>query len=114
MLERSRIVARPRRVSGRARTWLAPAAALSALALALTGAGASWGASAYDPALDMNSMYNTTLYTGAQAWWNAGYTGAGVDVAVIDTGVSPGRGPRRARQGRSTAPICRSNRRRRT
>ncbi len=89
MLERSRIVARPRRVSGRARTWLAPAAALSALALALTGAGASWGASAYDPALDMNSMYNTTLYTGAQAWWNAGYTGAGVDVAVIDTGVSP-------------------------
>ena len=34
-------------------------------------------------------MYNTTLYMGAQAWWNAGYTGKGVDVAVIDTGVSP-------------------------
>ncbi len=31
----------------------------------------------------------TTAYTGAKAWWNAGYTGAGVDVAVIDTGVSP-------------------------
>jgi serine protease AprX len=26
---------------------------------------------------------------GANAWWNAGFTGAGVDVAVIDTGVSP-------------------------
>ena len=45
-------------------------------------------ASSYDPASDMNSMYNTTQYTGAQAFWNAGYTGAGVDVAIIDTGVS--------------------------
>src|SRR5207245_5186669 len=26
---------------------------------------------------------------GAQAWWTAGFTGAGVDVALIDTGVSP-------------------------
>jgi serine protease AprX len=34
-------------------------------------------------------MYSTTLYTGAQAWWTAGYTGKGVDVALIDTGVSP-------------------------
>lgn len=58
-------------------------------ALALVCAGASWGGSAYDPSLDMNSMFNTTLYSGAQAWWNAGYTGKGVDVAVIDTGVSP-------------------------
>jgi serine protease AprX len=57
--------------------------------LALVCAGVSWGAGTYDPATDMNSMYNTTKYTGAQAWWNAGYTGAGVDVAVIDTGVSP-------------------------
>jgi serine protease AprX len=56
--------------------------------LALGCAGASWGAD-YDPILDSNSMYNTTLYTGAQAWWNAGYTGKGVDVALIDTGVSP-------------------------
>ena len=42
----------------------------------------------YDPATDMNSMYSTTAYTGATAWWTAGYTGAGVDVALIDTGVS--------------------------
>src|SRR5262245_52014397 len=46
-------------------------------------------ASSYDPADDMDSMYNTTSYSGAAAWWNAGYTGAGVDVAVIDTGVTP-------------------------
>ena len=43
----------------------------------------------YDPAADVNSMPNTTAYTGASAWWDAGYTGAGVDVAIIDTGVSP-------------------------
>ena len=42
----------------------------------------------YDPASDVNSMFNTTAYTGATAWWAAGYTGQGVDVAVIDTGVS--------------------------
>jgi serine protease AprX len=43
----------------------------------------------YDPATDVDSMNAVTRYTGAVAWWNAGYTGAGVDVAVIDTGVSP-------------------------
>ena len=88
--------------------------AASSLVLALVCAGASWGASGYDPSLDVNSMFNTTLYTGAQAWWNAGYTGQGVDVAVIDTGVSPVAGSRRARQGRSTALTSRSSRRRRT
>jgi serine protease AprX len=34
-------------------------------------------------------MNAVTRYTGAVDWWNTGYTGAGVDVAVIDTGVSP-------------------------
>ena len=33
-------------------------------------------------------MFNTTAYTGATAWWDAGYTGKGVDVALIDTGVT--------------------------
>jgi serine protease AprX len=46
-------------------------------------------ASTYDPSSDPNSMYNTTLYSGAAAWWTAGFTGRGVDVAVIDTGVAP-------------------------
>jgi serine protease AprX len=43
----------------------------------------------YDPSGDVNSMASTTDYSGASAWWHNGYTGAGVDVALIDTGVSP-------------------------
>jgi serine protease AprX len=34
-------------------------------------------------------MASTTKYSGATAWWGAGYTGDGVDVALIDTGVAP-------------------------
>jgi serine protease AprX len=41
----------------------------------------------YDPTTDVGSAYNTTRMTGAQAFWNAGYTGRGVDVALIDSGV---------------------------
>ncbi|HEX3226258.1 MAG TPA: S8 family serine peptidase [Gaiellaceae bacterium] len=33
-------------------------------------------------------MAATTASIGAPAWWNAGYTGQGVDVAMIDSGVS--------------------------
>ncbi|HET8985021.1 MAG TPA: hypothetical protein VFN03_04595, partial [Trueperaceae bacterium] len=44
---------------------------------------------AYDPGADVDSMAAVTRYTGAVDWWNTGYTGVGVDVAVIDTGVSP-------------------------
>jgi serine protease AprX len=66
------------------------AAGLGSLAVVATGMTPALSlASSYDSAGDMNSMYNTTQYTGAQAWWSAGYTGAGVDVAIIDTGVSP-------------------------
>ena len=54
-------------------------------ALALFCAGAGWGAGGYDAAADPNSMSNTTDYMGATAFWDAGYTGKGVDVAVIDT-----------------------------
>jgi serine protease AprX len=43
----------------------------------------------YEPLADVNSMLNTTTYSGATAWWSAGYTGSGVDVALIDTGVTP-------------------------
>jgi len=79
---------RPRHKSGLPPAiWLGLVAALSVLALAC--AGASWGGNGYDPTADPNSMYSTTRYSGAQAWWNAGYTGRGVDVAVIDTGVAP-------------------------
>ena len=34
-------------------------------------------------------MASITSMIGATTWWNQGYTGAGIDVAVIDTGVSP-------------------------
>ena len=61
-------------------------------ALAGALAGASWGAGAYDPATDPNSAAATTSYLGAQAWWSAGYTGNGIDVAVIDSGVAPVQG----------------------
>ena len=46
-------------------------------------------AAAYDPATDLYSMNAITGISGAEAWWNAGYTGSGVTVAVIDSGVSP-------------------------
>ncbi len=71
------------------RPWRGVVLALVVFPLALVGAGVSWGATSYDPATDVNSMYKVTQYTGATAWWNAGYTGAGIGVAVIDTGVSP-------------------------
>ncbi|MGH2463604.1 MAG: S8 family serine peptidase [Candidatus Limnocylindria bacterium] len=60
---------------------------LSVLASAVAPAS-SLGA-AYSPATDPYSMANTTQWIGAASWWQAGYTGAGVDVAVIDTGVNP-------------------------
>jgi serine protease AprX len=41
----------------------------------------------YEPTTDVGSAYNTTRMTGAQAFWNAGITGRGVDVALIDSGV---------------------------
>ena len=60
---------------------------LAALAFALPASGAT-----YDPAADPNSMAATAAYLGAGAWWSAGYTGRGIDVAVIDTGVAPVQG----------------------
>jgi serine protease AprX len=46
-------------------------------------------AAGYDPSTDPYSMAALARNIGATAWWNAGFTGRGVDVAVIDTGVSP-------------------------
>ena len=60
-----------------------------ALSTAITMSGPAAAAPGYDATTDVNSMYSTTRYTGVQGWWRAGYTGAGVDVAVIDTGVTP-------------------------
>ena len=46
-------------------------------------------AAAYTPTTDAGSLYTTTVATGAQAYWKAGYTGNGIDVAVVDTGTAP-------------------------
>jgi len=84
---------RPRRPSPRTSPSLMPrrfAVAIGSFTMltSLMVPAASFAAS-YDPATDPYSMANTTALTGAAAWWDAGYTGAGVDVALIDTGVSP-------------------------
>jgi serine protease AprX len=50
----------------------------------VTALGAS-----YEPGADAYSMFNATTTMGARSWWADGYTGRGVDVAIIDTGVSP-------------------------
>jgi serine protease AprX len=42
----------------------------------------------YDASKDAGSMQLIAKSTGAQAMWNAGFTGKGIDVAVIDTGVA--------------------------
>jgi serine protease AprX len=55
----------------------------------VAGMPAGHAAAAYDPSSDPYAMANVTATTGAQSWWNAGYTGNGVDVALIDTGVAP-------------------------
>ena len=73
-------------------SWWKALVGVAALTAASVCAGASWGASGYDPAADPYSMYNLTANTGVQSWWNAGYTGKGVDVALIDSGVSPVQG----------------------
>jgi serine protease AprX len=43
----------------------------------------------YDPVTDPTSLLNTAETTGARAYWNHGFTGKGVDVALIDSGVVP-------------------------
>ncbi|MEO8898191.1 MAG: S8 family serine peptidase [Candidatus Dormibacter sp.] len=43
----------------------------------------------YDPTSDTGSLSTTEQRIGANAAWNAGYTGKGVDIALIDSGVAP-------------------------
>jgi hypothetical protein len=43
----------------------------------------------YRPAADVGSMQHTADIIGASRYWQAGFTGRGVDVAIIDSGVSP-------------------------
>jgi serine protease AprX len=43
----------------------------------------------YDAKVDGNSVYSSLFAMGAQKYYGNGYTGKGVDVAVLDSGVSP-------------------------
>jgi serine protease AprX len=45
-----------------------------------------------DSGSDLGSPYNTRDLIGAGDFWRAGFTGKGVDVALIDSGVTPVRG----------------------
>jgi serine protease AprX len=66
------------------------AATFACVGTALVFVGVGWGATGpYDPAADANSLDSVATTIGADKWWDAGYTGEGVDVAVIDSGVSP-------------------------
>ncbi len=47
------------------------------------------GSGGGDEPADMGTMYATTLLTGARTYWKAGYTGKGIGIALIDTGVAP-------------------------
>jgi serine protease AprX len=58
------------------------------MALGMIRSGASWGSSSYNPATDPYSLQNVEAGDGVTAMWNAGWTGKGVDVALIDTGVA--------------------------
>lgn len=49
-------------------------------------------AGGFDPATDMGSLYNIDRIINADDAWKAGYTGNGVDVALIDSGVAPVQG----------------------
>src|ERR1700689_1956303 len=53
--------------------------------------GSSYSATSgnYNPATDVDSMFNVEQMDGAHAYWKAGYTGQGVGVALIDSGVAP-------------------------
>ena len=74
---------------------LAPSWALNPLA-ALTGVRSVTSNSSmhplgatYSPISDVGSLYNTAGITGARAMWAKGFTGQGVDIALIDTGIAP-------------------------
>ena len=46
-------------------------------------------ASGYSASNDANSLYNIENVTGARQRWSKGFTGKGVDVALVDSGVAP-------------------------
>jgi len=43
----------------------------------------------YDPVTESGSLFQTASLIGAPTYWSAGFTGSGIGVAVVDTGVQP-------------------------
>ena len=76
-----------RRLAGRALAALTTGALASA-ALGATPASADTGALGYDALTAKGALYNIAEVVGAHASYAAGFTGKGVGVALIDTGVT--------------------------
>lgn len=75
------------------RQWRVALAAAAVLAPAGVASAAVLPGSNYDPAANPNSLYtNELLIDASDNAWNQGLTGKGVDVAIIDTGVTPVQG----------------------
>ena len=55
----------------------------------LRGADIGFDPALYDPEKISSSLYQVAKNIGADEAWKDGYTGAGIDVAVIDSGVAP-------------------------
>jgi serine protease AprX len=55
----------------------------------LLGSSYAPTATSFDAVADVDSMYNVEGMDGAHAFWDAGYTGQGVGIALIDSGVTP-------------------------
>ena len=77
----------------KSRTLVGAVVGVGLLAGTLIGAGSAQAATSssslgYDPTTDGGSLSMITRIVGAQDMWAKGYTGKGVDVAVIDTGVT--------------------------
>jgi serine protease AprX len=81
--------------AGRTRRGAGRLTATATAVAALVGAGAGVAHAATDPALgydpvaDKGSLFNIEQVIGAQDLYAAGFTGKGVGVALIDTGVAP-------------------------
>ena len=67
--------------------WTGPVASIVALLL-FCGSAAAQAPENVDPR-DLGSMHRSLEAIGAGEMWNHGWTGRGVDVALIDTGVAP-------------------------
>ena len=68
---------------------LAAVQAIPGVISVATGVDIAFDPAMYDPEQVSSSMYQVAKNVGADRMWKDGYTGAGVDVAVIDSGVAP-------------------------